>query len=248
MLMRDAKIYLGGYALHGAANTMNLQFSAEMQDDTVFGCATRSNKPGLLNTTFSANIFWDPTVPTAPGLALDNFLFQRIGAAKEVLSTGPVAATDGDVIFFTRNVNASYQPMSGGVGDLVQGELQGQAAGSPCVRGFVCGVGGKTTTGSSGYIDVGVSGVPVGDKLFSALHFFGVTGSPTSIVCIVQSDDNTSFTTPTTVLTHSTFTPAAYGASWQESSGAAITDRYFRMNWTIVGAGTFNILGAVGVF
>lgn len=249
MLMTNAKIYLGGYMLHGYSNTMSLQYGAEMLDDSVFGCSTRSNRPGMFTTQFTANIFWDITAPAAPGISMEAFMFGRIGAAREVLSTGPVVTADGDVCYTTRNVHSSWQPLGGAVGELLAGELSGASAGSPLIRGVAQGVGAaKVASGNATYTQI-AGGVPVGKKLYGALHVVAASGTGTSLTCVVESDDNTGFSSPTTQLTFASFTQAALGADWQETAGvSAITDTYFRMKWTIAGGTpSFTILGVIGV-
>ena len=44
LILKDAEIYLGGQDISGDLNQCQIDHGAEMQDDTVFGDDTRSNK------------------------------------------------------------------------------------------------------------------------------------------------------------------------------------------------------------
>lgn len=231
--LTDCKILLGGYNLSGFHNSINLEYGAEMLDDTVFGTTgTRSNRPGMKTFNMTGNVFWD-TVQ-------DSVSFGRIGAAREVLSMGPVGNAEGDYVFTVRAVNGTYNPISGEVGQLLQSEIDAMSANSLLVRGrLLANLTPKAATGNG--VGVQLGAVATGQRLYSALHV--VAAAATSIVVTVESDDNSGFTTPITRITHTLFN--AIGAEWLEVAGP-ITDTYWRSKWTIVG-GPFTIFHVVGI-
>lgn len=235
-ILTDCKIYLGGYNLSGFHNSMELNYAAEMLDDTAFGTSgTRSNKPGLKTFSFSGHGFWDTTQ--------DGANFARIGATREVMSFAPVGNVEGDRAFTVRAVNAKYNPISGEVGALLGYDFDAMAANTPLVRGAVMATGSKAVTGSGAVVNLG----PVGalQRVYSALHVTAVAA--TSIIVVVESSAVIGMTSPTTRITHTTFLGAGtIGADWQFSAVGAVTDAFWRTKWTIVG-GPFTIYNVVGI-
>jgi len=238
-VMLNAKVLLGGLDFSGQHSSLQLEYGAEMLDETTFqagvGTATRKMKPGLKTFTFNGDIFWDD--------ATDLVLFNRITAAREVMSCAPVGETEGDGVFFTQAVNATYNPASGEIGQLLKANMSGSNSNQALVRGKLMKRGNVSTTGTSTGILMGA--VTASQRIFSALHVLSpTTGGVPSITVIIESDDAAGFATPTTRLTHSTLTED--GADWKEAAGP-VTDTYWRAKWTISGSQTFNIFHSFGI-
>jgi hypothetical protein len=225
LVLTNAKILLGGYNLSGYANNVALNSEIEMLDDTVFGTSgTRSNKPGLKNITLAAGMFWDT--------AIDAMMFARIGATSEVTSIAPIGVAEGDTVYFYKSLQGAYQPVGGGVGEIMRGDLDGKAAGVNLVRGHLMATGAKLVTGTGTGAVYGLCGA--GKRIFSALHVTAIGGSAVpTITGIIESDDNVGFTSATTRLTHTAMT--AIGSNWQQANGPIATDTYWRASWTISG-------------
>jgi hypothetical protein len=224
LVLTNAKILMGGYNLSGYSNNVALNSEVEMLDDTVFGTSgTRSNKPGLKNITFTAGMFWDT--------ALDAMMFGRIGATSEVISCAPEGNVEGDTSYLFKAFQGVYNPMGGGVGEIMRGDLDGKAAGVPLVRGYLMATGAKVASGNgTGGLYGAVSAT---QRIYSALHVVAISGSAVpTITCIIESDDAAGFATPTTRLTHDAM--IAIGSNWKEAAGP-ITDTYWRAKWTVSG-------------
>ena len=239
-VMLNCKVLLGGLDLSGQHSSLQLEYGAEMLDVTVFqagvGTATRLMKPGLKTFSFNGDIFWDDVT--------DLVLFNRIAATREVMSFAPVGETEGDRTFFTRGVNATYNPASGEVGQLLKANMVGQNSNQALVRGQLM-KRGSVTGASSNTTGINMGAVVAGQRIYSALHVLSPTtsGAP-SLTAIIESDDSAGFTTPTTRLTHSAFT--VNGADWQEAAGP-FTDAYWRAKYTISGGGTFTVFHSFGI-
>lgn len=221
VILTDCKIILGGYNLSGFHNSLNLDYGAEMLDDTVFGTSgTRSNKPGLKTVEMVGNVFWDTDQ--------DEVNYNRIGANREVLSLAPEGNAIGDIAYAVRAVNGTYNPLSGEVGALLQSEFNALSANTPLVRGRVLAdLTSRAATGDGDAVELGA--VDADQRLYSALHV--ITAPGTSIVVTVESDNDSGFPSPTTRITHTLFN--AIGAEWMELAGP-VTDTYWRSTWTIV--------------
>lgn len=232
-VLLNCKVYIGALDLSGDSNSVQLQHGAEMLDDTVFRevsvGTTRSFKPGLKTVELNASLFWNNDGTT------DLAQFQQIGLSDQVMSVALIGEVEGDRVHFTRGVRGSYNPASGEVGQILTAALAARASNAPLVRGQLLQRGTKTATGNSTGINMGSAENKV---IYSALHVTApVTagGGGEQIIGIIESDDNSGFTTPITRLTHTTMT--ARGSDWQQASiGAGITDNWWRAQWTISGA------------
>lgn len=240
LVLENCKIYLGGYDFSGEANQLALEYTAELLGDTAFNTGrTRSNLAGLLAVTFGGTVFTNPETPAAPDVSYDQYLFQRIGATREVLSVAPVGDAVGDVTYLTRKVTGSYVPISGGqVGALMAAELSGAAANTKLCRGVVLALGTKIATGVGAAVNLGAAAE--GKHLYSSIHVMDPHGTAgETLDVIIESDAAELFDSPTTRLTHTQFT-VTRGAGWQEYlvpvGGGGITDTWWRASWTIAGA------------
>lgn len=228
--LNDAKIVLGGYDLSGYHNSLTVDYGIEPLDDTVFGTSgTRSFKPGLKTVGFEGNIFWDSLV--------DGAVFDRIQAAREVMTFAASGIAEGDVVYSTRMVNAVYNP-GGEIGALLAGTFSGSSANTPLTRSRLAARGSKAASGNGVGFNLGATLIT--QRLYAALHVFSVG---TNIIVTLESDDNSGFTTPTTRFTFSTAT--VIGAEWMELAGP-ITDNWWRATWAPTG-GAAQIYVTIGI-
>jgi len=242
-VMLNAKVLLGGYNFSGQHNSLTLEHGAEMLDETVFQAgvsgATRKFKAGLKTFSFNGNIFWDDTT--------DEVLFNRIAADRAEMSFAPVGETEGDIVFCTRGVNATYNPVSGAVGELLQATMEGRNSNTPLVRAQLMKYGTVTATGNSTGVQLGSAANKI---VYSCLHVLAPAiagGGGEQVIVTIESDDNAGFTSATTRLTHTTKT--VLGSDWQQAAiGAGVTDNYWRAKWTVSGsAPSFSIYVSVGI-
>lgn len=116
LVYTDAKLTVNSVNLSDHVKSVEIQYSAELLDDTVMGTSgTRSNKPGLLNWTITANFLQDYAAAS-----VDATLFALIGAAAFPIAVRPttaaISATNPE---YTSNaVLESYPPITGEVGAL----------------------------------------------------------------------------------------------------------------------------------
>jgi hypothetical protein len=240
LVITDAKVLVGGYNLSAFHSSCEMTYEVEILDDTTFGTSgTRSAKPGLKTFSFTGNMFWDT--------AVDEMLFNRIGATPAVMSIAPVGNTEGDRSYCLKGVGATYSPASGEVGALMRTNLDARAAGTPLVRGQLMATGAKAATGTGSGGLYGAAAI--GKRIYSALHVTAIAGTAVpTFTGIIESDDAVGFTSPTTQLTHTAMT--AIGADWKEASSGVggITDTYWRASWTISGTNpSFTVYWTFGI-
>jgi hypothetical protein len=158
-----------------------------------------------------------------------------------------VGYAEGDPACFWRALIMGGAPIEGSIGDLHSFSLKVPRAAARLVSGRqmlpLTALSGATGNGSS----IQLGAVSATQKVYAALHVFGVTGAPSGIVVKVRSDaDNAWPAGATDRLTSASFT--APTSEWLELAGP-ITDTYWRVEYTITGgtAPTFTAAVAVGI-
>lgn len=227
LALTDAKILFGGYNYSGFANQLALDGSAEMLDVTTFGQTTRKHKAGLMDVNFSASGFADFDNVTG----IDAILAASLGATEEPLTVAPEGNAEGDVGFAFKMVNGIYRPLQGGVGDMLEFEMEGKARGTRMIRGTFAGVGTKTVTGTGAAQNLGL--LATGQKLYAVLHVVAASGTTPTLDVVIESDDAVGFPSAVTRATFAQKT--AVGAEWVEVAGPVATDTFWRAKWTIGG-------------
>lgn len=115
-IYRNAIILFGATQLHGALNTFNVEFAAEMQDETTFGDDTRVNKGGLFTVGMSGSGFFDPA------LGVEEALFPDVGDDDTIVVVFPDGITEGGTTtgmgYAMKGVIENYN-LGGSVGDLL---------------------------------------------------------------------------------------------------------------------------------
>jgi len=235
-LINNSKIWYDKYDFTAKMNACSIDYSADMQDDTVFGNDTKSNKPGLKNVKASAAGFWESGVGS-----VDEAFFTEIGLSGSVLSICPLAGSVGDNVFMFKTALGQYSP-GGSVGDLLKFDVTAEAFNSALVNATLLNNSILSASGNSTGFQLGA--VPAGSKLYAGLHVIGITGTAPSLGVTIESDDNGSFTTPTTVLTFSAST--VINSQWLSLDGPT-TDDYFRASFTVSTADTFNVILSIGI-
>lgn len=227
-LITDAGVYLAGYEFSGYSNQSQVTIDAPDVDVTTFGPgAWREYLAGLLAGAFSVGGISDPVAVEA--VAWDKFA----DAGEIVTICDPNAA--GGVSFFMRGVAGQFttglslgQPggftLAGrtSIGPLVRGKAMHRATAAAPV----------TSTGTGTGQQLGA--VASTKSVYAALHVFHVGGSTPSLTVKIQSDDNSGFTTPVDRLTFAA--KNAIGAEWVSAGPAAITDTWWRAQWTVSGS------------
>lgn len=223
IVLTDQKIWLAGYDLTGDMNALGLDYSAEMQDDTVFGDDTKSMKGGLKMVTASAEGFINTNT--------DQPLFDSIGVVDQPFSFAAESA-EGSTAFTFKSVLSEFEP-GGTVGEMFGFSSSAAASGS-LVRGTLMTNRTETTTDDGTQRTLGA--VVAGESLYAALHVTAVSGTNPTLDVVIESSATGSFAGEET--TRITFTQADEITSEWSSVAGAITDTYWRVTWAIGGTDT----------
>lgn len=147
----------------------------------------------------------------------------------------PVA--EGSIVYAFKAMSSAYQQT------FPVGAAAGFSASFECGSGdqrvtrgvhLVSRAAAKTATGASTGGNYGA--VTATQKAYAYLFVPTVSGTSPTLDVIIQSDDNSGFTTPVTRMTFTQETGVTAGYQALSVAGA-ITDTYWRASWTISGTG-----------
>ena len=236
-VFNDGKVFSGGYDLSSHITSVNLDITAEEQDATTINSGGfRSLLGGLKDSTLSMDGFYEA------GANLPDALLGTSIGNELVVTTIPDAGV-GNTAYFMKSTLFSYQ-MFGTVGELAPFSISKSQSSDIIVRGTVALDSDLTATGNSAAYQLGA--LTSAEKAYVAIHCHSVSGTSTPTITFkLQSDDNGSFTSPTDRITFSDIT--AIGSDFQSVAGA-VSDDYWRLNYTISGTNpSFGIHATIGI-
>lgn len=226
--------WLGAFNLGLFSPTIAIDYGAEPVDDTVLVDTTRSNKGGLKTFGFSMDVHNDTTLE---GVSFGNV------ASGVPLTLGSVDGSAQEIAFLINCYQLMSSPLSGSVGDMAGMNISGGTQGK-LVRGLLeyndTAITSSTSTGSQ------LGEVSTGQSIYANLHCTGASAGDTLDV-IVQSDDNSGFSSATNRIT---FTQVAGGniASEHLSLAGVVDDDYWRISFTIAGSDpSFTFAVSIGI-
>jgi hypothetical protein len=223
-ILNNSKLWLHSYDLSGEVNSIALDYGSEIQDNTSYGASTRAKLGGLKTVTLGCEGFLNPDT-------IDSALFSNIGVADRPVSVAPENSTEGSDVFFFKS-NSSEYSQGGAVGDVASFSVSAEATGD-LVRGTIMVNGTKTASGTSTVRQLGA--VSATQSVFASLHVLTVSGTSPTLDVIVKSDNASGFSSPANKIT---FTQATAIGSQFSSQAGAITDDYWRIDWTVGGSDT----------
>lgn len=231
-VLTDATVFAGAIDLTTNLNKVTVASSTDEVDATTFGAGGwRKRLGGLKSADIQHEGFVDYPDPDATLFA--DFSQQR------VFTVAPTGA-DGDVAYFCNATRFGYTPMDANIGEMAK--FSGDVMSSDrygLIRGRLL-LPKQSVTGAHNGTGVQIGAVGSAQKLYVAVHVF--TAGTTADV-IVESDDNSGFTSATT---RATATVSAVGGTFVTPVAGAITDDYWRVRTASV-TGTFSIAAAVGI-
>jgi hypothetical protein len=236
--LTDCFLHVAGYDFTTDTNNAALGVEAAALDATTFGSSGATTLAGgLKSVSLSYSGFWQ--VDGSSDQAVDNQGFPMLGTS-QAYTFGPVE-TEGSPAYMFEAMKSSYSH-GGGVGELMPFSLAASAtSGQGVVRGQLAkSRGNVSATGAIG-TGLNLGAVSASQYLYATFHVF----TPgTTITVVVESDDNSGFTTATTRATIGPLTTS--GGTWVTRVAGSITDTWWRFRVTAC-TGTFSVAGAIGV-
>lgn len=219
-VLTNALIHYEGLDLTTQLNQAAVEYSVDLLDRTAFSDDTRTRVGGLKIAAISASGFFDAAEPDAT-------LFGDVGGGDKLISVAPTPNV-GDVGYFMRSLLSEHSPIEGSIGELAGFRIAAAANIGDLIRGQIGHNGAETATGNETGVQLGA--IASGESIYVGNHVTAVDG--TSVQVIVQSDDNSSFTSATDRIT---FTAATAIGSQFASLTGPITDDWWRIRFVISG-------------
>lgn len=123
----DCFVSIGGTDLSDFVQSVTVNYSAEMLDETAMGDTTRKNKGGLFNWSIDVEFKQDFAAS-----AVDVTLFSLVGTTFTVIvrpvAASAVSATNPN--YTGTGILESYNPLGNSVGDLATAPITIQSAGA----------------------------------------------------------------------------------------------------------------------
>lgn len=225
----DMSILVDDIEMAGHAKSASLSTEVTQLDTTSLASdgwveMIGGNKSGSVQIEFMQDV--------ADG-SVDATLYPLLGTAGVVKSVC-IGSADGSPAYLLKSIPLTYTPLTGAAGELAMGSISGSSSTGPVIRGKLLHPSNVSRTSSSTGTGQQLGAVAAGKSVYAALHVISASGTSPTLDVIVQSDDNSGFTTPTTRLT---FSQATGRTSQMTSLAGAITDDYWRVSYTIGGTG-----------
>jgi len=238
-VMRDCKLFVGGYDLSGDMNAHAIDFKADTVDTTVYGDTSHRRISGLKTISSKHEGVWQAGV----GL-VDDVLFANLGLKDVPFTICPQTGAEGEPCYSFDALQASYAPGMK-MADALRFSIMAEGSdGSNLIRGSILHNAAKTVTGTGTIFNLGaVSSV---QKLFGFLHIVAASGTTPSVIVKIQSAPSVGFSAPTDRITFN----SATGIGYQSSTplAGAITDAYWRVSYTIAGTTpSFRFITTMGI-
>ena len=213
-----------GYDLTTRLNRVVLDVNVDALDDTTLGCTNRSNAPGARTVTAQIEGIFDTT-------DYDAALANTIAGSDKLISLCRTSA-EGALAYFLNAVHASYDPVKGSHGELAGFSAGGVNRTHPLCRGTL--LFNQSALASSGNgTGQQLGAVASTQTLYAGLHVTAVDDPADTLDVVLQSDDNSGFTSATNRIT---FTQkSAIGSEFKTLVGP-VTDDWWRANYTISGS------------
>ena len=210
----------------GVSNSLDVSLSGDKIENTRFQDTAKTYTTGDASGTSAQNGYFDDTSTgsfeqeIAESIVNGETLY--VGAIFGTNQSAPVAYIAPATSTESMAINS---PVSGLI--TVNGSW---FDGTGIKRGLQVYRGTISATGTTTYIDMGAGGSAGG---YAWIWITAVTGTATNATILIQSDDNTGFSTPAT---EATFTFSGKRANEQALSGTI--DRYLRLSTTSMGGAT----------
>lgn len=230
-------VHVGGHDFTCDVNQMTMEMTvAELDVTTMCSDGWTQMIGGVKSSSLNVSGFWQSDGDNQ----VDDVAFADLGVVGRPVTIGHTN-TEGSVIYMTQMANINYS-MFGAHGEAAPFTLTASGSNSDgTVQGRL--LAEKQDVSSTGALGSGTQAgaVAADEYLYASLHCFS---AGTTFDAVVESDDNSGFTSATTRVTFSGITTE--GGTWATKVAGAITDDWWRVRVTTC-TGTFSIAASIGI-
>lgn len=234
--LTNCTTYVDGYDFTGDTNNALIQMEAAALDCSNFASGGwKQYAPGPKSVDFQYSGHWQ----SAATDAVDPQVFSNFAGTQ--VFTVAHSGTETSPAYLFRAGNFSYQ-IGGPWGELAPFTVGASGKdGYGVVRGQLTKAKGDVSAVGATGTGVELGAVGATQFLYGSLHVFS---AGTTITVVLESDDNSNFTSATTRATFGPITTA--GGTWATRAAGSITDTFYRLRVTAI-TGTFSIAGAIAI-
>lgn len=232
-ILRGSKLYVGGRDLSGDATAVAITIGREDYDDSDMADDTVVYALGRLFASLEA----EGKLALGADLA-DEEIYNAVANLTQVPIIlglpGDTSGEEGEAGYaFVSNVG-KYSPFPGGeVGKRADFAVSSRAAGS-IIRGTFAHDGDTARTVTADGTAFNLGAVAADEKLYACIMCLAASGTTPTLNAVIAGDTLEAFSdTPATHITFDEIS-AAGAYQWVEIDGA-LTDSWFRPEWTIAG-------------
>jgi len=227
-VLTNAKLFFDGYDFSGDMNALAITYGADLLDNTTFGNTTHRRLGGLKTLQAQHEGFYEAQ-------NVDKPIFDNLAIIDKPMTISPKGGAEGDLAYSFLSVLGGYQ-QGGQIGEVLPFSVSVDASGD-LIRGTILA---KVTSAASGQTTAqNLGSVSAAQKLYGILHVTNAAG--TSLDVKIQSDDASGFPSALDRITFAQKT--AIGSEWAIPVAGAISDTWWRIDYTIVGGSfTFNVV------
>ena len=231
-VFKNGLLLLAGLNLQAQTRELELQLSADAPSSTALDDTYMTRLAGgIKDVALSSAGYFDAEEPDAS-------LFAAVGVADSLITVTPTT-TLGDRSFFFRAVVGTYNAIEGAVGEAHMYTLEAAANLGELYRGTLMENGQFTVTGNGTGRQIGV--VASGESLFAGIHITAITGDWD---IIIESDDNTDFSS---AVTRATFAAVTTVGDQFTSVAGAITDDWWRVRFVENSSGSITLVSSLAI-
>ncbi len=242
-VLYNCQLYVDGFDYTGHSNSVEVSVDVDDQDLTVFGTnGWKARAGGLKDCSAKADVFWESDT-AGLDTGVDPELFGKLGVVGFPVTITPTS-TETDTAYIFQGGSFAHS-LLGDVGDLSMTSLEIQSSNTQgLIRGQLAKVRGNVSaTGAIGPAlgcNLGLLGAT--KFLYATFHVFT---AGTTITVVIESDDNSAFTSAVTRATIGPITTRT-GTYLTRVAGPVALDTFWRFRVSAI-TGTFNVGGVLAI-
>ena len=215
-ILKNVKLYVGGYDVTGDMNEVSLSEKADMVDNTVFGDNSRGRIAGMRDVELSAGGFWNASsgvTGTTYG-KIDPVAFRNLGSSMNAITILPNGTGLGDIAYTVPGCIGEYSP-GGSIGDMFgfsvsAYSINALSRGKLVMRGLVSTDWGGVNTSTGQNIGTATTKM----KIVTGIHVLESSGAAGGAVGIkIQASTASDFSGTPKTLYATTLTTGLSGKS-----------------------------------
>ena len=236
-------VYVDEFDFKGVSNSVSLNFENNIAAVTAFADTDATYVEGKAGYTAEVKGMYSIASPD-----YDGEMFTDLTAASRRLGIFPGGPTKGNY-GYELVTNISQSPRKAEKGSVVTCDVTWRGN-TPAARGPILDVDtARATSGNGTAYNMGAIGAT--QTVVGVLRLLAAPGGAgnNTLDVIVQSDALETFLSPTTVLTFTQLNQASVALFAVQTAAGAITDSWWRVNYTYAGAGsrTFSVVLSLGI-